>query len=223
MSFHRFGPGRIGLALIVLSAITCLANPAFADDLPASVAALLPDGLEQKEQSWGVFKGEEEFEGTQFDGSMFALFPGSVSCDYTIGPEFRLELKGSTAWEASPEQLEMFVQMYVPEYEVEAGDLAGNVKSRLGDYNVNGSSGEFALGEAHDEQLSNGHIVYVDFTWKCDKNPAGKNVLLEGFARRKATILTFAFWANGGTAEARAMAVGILDRFEKLDLEALIR
>ena len=220
MSSHRFGPGRIGLAFIVVSAFTCFPKPASADDLPASVAALLPDGLVLTSQDWGVFKGEDEFEGVNFTGGARGGFPGSVSCDITVGPNFNLSMKGQTAWEADPDMLAMFEQMYLPDAEVHADGLSGSVKWMLGD---SSSSGELAIGEPKDEQLPNGHIVYIDFTWKCNKNPAGKNVLLKGFARRGATVLNFDFWANGDAAEARTMAVGILDRFEKLDLKALIK
>lgn len=219
MKLYRSPLTHMNLAGLFFAAILFAPFQVLADtEVPESVAELLPPGLDLEFQSWGVFKGEEEFEGTTFTGQMGALFPGSVSCDITVGPNFNLELQGQTAWEASPEQLDMFVQMYVPDAEVNARGLPGTVQSR-----ADTIYGELSIGEPRDEQLPNGHIVYVDFTWKCKENPGGENVMLLGFARRGATVLTFDFWVNGGVVEARAMATGILDRFEKLDILALIQ
>jgi len=218
MSSHRFGRGQIGSLLLVLSAVTCFHQPVFADDLPASVAALLPDGLVLKRQGWSVFKGEEEFEGTQYLGDAFALFPGSVSCDFTIGPDFNLELKGDTAWEASPEQLAMFEQMTAPDFEAEGKSMAESLNTHL-----KGFGDELAISAPQSEQLPNGHITYVDFTWKCPKNPQGTNIMLDGFARRGTAVLTFRFWSNDTVADAKAMAGQIFDKFEKLDIAALLK
>lgn len=221
MIFRRFLLHRSMLARLLIAAMVWVPLQSFADTpMPPSVAALLPAELELRDQGWDLFKGEEEFEGTTFSGTINADFPDAVTCDYTIGPYFGLQLDGQTAWAASPEQMDMFVQMFVPDREVEAESLPDSVKRMLQEYNM--KSG-FAMGQTHDEQLPNGHIVYIDFTWKCDKSAEGKNVLLEGFARRGTTILTFGFWANGETADARAMAIGILDRFEKLDIDALLK
>ena len=71
------------------------------------------------------------------------------------------------------------------------------------------------------EQLPNAHITYVDFTWKCDNNPGGANVMLRGYARRGATVLEFDFWANGTSKDAIVLAKEIFARFETMDLAAL--
>jgi hypothetical protein len=86
---------------------------------------------------------------------------------------------------------------------------------------VQDTYGELAIGEDRSEQLPNGHITYLDFTWKCAKNPGGENVKLSGYAHRGATILTFSFWANGTSKEAIALAREIFAQFERLDLAAL--
>jgi len=218
MSSHPFGRGQIGPVLLVISAVACFHQPALADDLPASVAALLPDGLDLKRQGWSVFKGEEEFEGTQFSGDMFALFPGSVSCDFTIGPDFNLELKGDTAWEASPEQLAMWEQMFAPDFEADGKSMAESLNTHLKAFNH-----ELTIAAPQGEQLPNGHITYVDFTWKCPKNPEGTNIMLDGYARRGTTVLTFRFWSNDTVADAKTMATQIFDKFEKLDIGALLK
>jgi hypothetical protein len=68
---------------------------------------LAPSALDSG--SWGVI--ETEF-GKAFGANMRAEFPGySAFCDFTIGPELHVEIKGDTAWE-SPPMLEMAVQMF---------------------------------------------------------------------------------------------------------------
>lgn len=219
MSLHSFGSVRAGLAMVACAVISCLPAPATADSqVPSSVADLLPSGLQVKSQSWGVFKGEEEFEGTQFGGSMFALFPKAVTCDFTIGPEFRMELKGDTAWEASPEQLAMWEQMNAPDFEADGKSMEDFLKMHLKGLNDN-----LDVAAPQSEQLGNGHVTYVDFSWKCPNNPEGTNIMLEGYARRGTTVLTFRFWSNDVVADAKAMAAQIFDKFEKLDIAALYK
>jgi hypothetical protein len=216
MSVQKNGPGRTVRSLLLMTAITCLPQLAKADtQVPPSVAALLPAGLQLKTQDWGVF--DHEF-GKVISGQMGALFPGAVSCDYTIGPEFNLELKGDTGWEASPEQLAMWEQMNAPNFQAEAESMSSMIATHVTD-----TYGELAIAEPKSEQLPNGHITYVDFTWKCAKNPEGKNVMLEGYAHRGATVLRFRFWANGSSKEAIATAGEIFAKFEKLDLAALYK
>jgi hypothetical protein len=215
MSMQKVGPGRTVRSLLLLAAITCLPQVAAADtEVPASVAALLPAGLEFESQDWGVF--EHEF-GKVISGRVGALFPGSVSCDWTMGPRFDLELGGDNAWEGSPEQLAMWEQMYLPEItQAYAQPHSDFVKKFVQD-----SYGELVVGEDRSEQLPNGHITYTDFTWKCPKNPGGENVRLSGYAHRGTTVLTFSFWANGSSEAAVAMAREIFAQFDKLDIATL--
>jgi len=183
-------------------------------EIPASVTALLPAGLKVETQSFDVM--EHEF-GKIISGDYHASFPGAVSCDFTIGPDFNLAFQGDNAWEASPEQLAMWEQMFLPEatnaYAQPHSDFVKNF--------VQDSYGELAIGEDRSEQLPNGHITYIDFTWKCPKNPSGENVMLSGYAHRGVTVLTFSFWANGTSKEAIALAKQIFAQFEKMDLAAL--
>jgi hypothetical protein len=215
MSMQKVGPGRSVRSWLLLAAMTCLPQVAAAgSEVPASVAALLPAGLQVESQSWGVF--DNEF-GKVIGAQVGALFPGSVSCDFTMGPDFNLELQGDNAWEQSPEQLQMWEQMFLPEV---TGPYASPHSDFVRQF-VQDTYGELAIGEDRAEQLPNGHITYLDFTWKCAKNPGGENVKLSGYAHRGATILTFSFWANGTSKEAIAMAREIFAQFEKLDLAAL--
>ena len=210
ISIQKVCQGPAVRSLMLIFAITCLPQMAAAgSEVPASVEALFPASLEIKTKSWDAIP--HEF-GVVINGQMHALFPGAVTCDYTIGPEFNLELQGDNAWEASPEQLAMWEQMNTPDFEAEGKSI-----SNFLNVHVKGS----ILGTPRLEQLPNGHVTYIDFTWKCDKNPGGENVMLKGYARRGTTVLTFNFWANGSSKEAIAMASEIFAKFEKLDLTQL--
>ena len=197
-------PGRAIRSLLLLAAIATLPSPAAADsEVPPTVRDLLPAALHVKNQGWSVFK--EEF-GTIISGQMQAFFPDSVSCDYTIGPELNLKIGSDSAWEGSSEQLEMFAQM----------TLLVFTKNHL-----QGSGNPLSVGVPQQEPLPNGHVTYLEFTWTCAKNPGGRNVMLDGYARRGATVLEFGFWANGGKQEALALARDIFAKFEQLDIDAL--
>jgi len=200
--------------LPLLAAISTLPSLAAAESqLPPAVRDLLPVSLELTTQGWSM--DETEF-GKIMMADMHALFPGSVSCDFTIGPEFNLELKGDWAWEATPEQLDMWVQMNHPDFQREGESMASSLNNML-----SGLGDELSVGVPQQEQLPNGHVTYVQFNWTCAKNPAGRNVKLRGYARRGATVLEFEFWSNGGEEEALALARGIFTKFEQLDIDAL--
>lgn len=197
-------------ALLLAAAITCLPQMAWAGkEVPASVAALLPAGLKRDTQSFDIL--EHEF-GKVIGAQIHAGFPGALTCDFTVGPDFNLELKGDNAWESDPEQLAMWEQMNAPDFEADGKSLSDRLK-----VHVKGST----FDTPRYEQLPNGHVTYVDFTWKCDKNPGGENVLLSGYARRGSTVLTFEFWANGTSKDAIVLAKEIFAQFEKVDLAEL--
>ena len=210
LSIHKLVPVSAVRALLLAAAITCLPQMALAGkEVPASVAALLPAGLKLDTQSFDVM--EHEF-GKVIGAQIHAGFPKAVTCDFTIGPDFNLELQGDNAWEADPEQLAMWEQMNAPDFEAD-----GKSVSDLLRVHVKGST----FGAPQQEQLPNGHITYIDFTWKCAKNPGGENVILRGYARRGATVLTFEFWANGTSKDAIILAKEIFAQFERMDLAAL--
>jgi len=207
-------PGRAVRSLLLLAAVSALPMPAAADsEVPPAVRDLLPASLKVTSQSWELI--ETEF-GKALVSDMHALFPGSVSCDFTIGPEFVLELKGDWAWEASKEQLDMWVLMNQPDFQSEGESMAASTRNML-----HGLGDELSVGTPQQEQLPNGHVTWVEFDWKCAKNPDGHNVKLRGYARRGATVLEFGFWANGGKEEALALARDIFAKFEQLDIDAL--
>lgn len=215
LSIQKTGPGLAFRSLLLAAVVTCLPQIAAADnDVPPSVAALLPSSLKLDTQSFGVM--EHEF-GKVINAQIHAGFPKAVTCDFTMGPDFNLDLQGDNAWEADPEQLAMFEQMFLPEVtEPYAQPHSDFVKT-----NVKDIYGELTIGEDRSEQLPNGNITYTDFTWKCPKNPGGENVMLSGYAHRGSTILTFSFWANGTSKDAIVLAKEIFAQFEKMDLAEL--
>jgi len=197
------------LRSFLLTALIYLPQLAAAGEVPASVAALLPASLVLDKQSFDVFA--HEF-GKVIGAQIHAGFPKAVTCDFTIGPDFNLTLKGDNAWEGDPDQLAMWEQMNAPNFEDKGKSLNDFLSVHVKEANG---------GTPQQEQLSNGHITYIDFIWKCDKNPGGENVLLDGYARRGATVLTFSFWSNGTSKDAIALARHIFAQFEKTDLAAL--
>jgi len=228
-SVRRLVSARTFKSLLLLAAIACFPHHAFAETaVPKVFAALFPAGVKVKSQSWNVIDtaaiADEIEEGMTYGivggGKMHGFFPGSVSCDITIGPEFNLSLDVDTAWESSPEQLQMWEKMTRQDREFDA--LA---KSRFEFIKVNmkDSSGGVAIAEPRSEQLPNGHVNYVEFSWKCPKNPGGENIWMDGYAHRGTTVLQFSFWANMKSAEAIAMASEIFAAFEKLDIAELLK
>jgi hypothetical protein len=209
ISIQKAVPGYIFRSLLLLAAGLCLPQHAAAGDVPKSVAALLPSSLKLDTQSFSVM--EHEF-GKIIDARIHAGFPKAVTCDFTIGPDFNLKFGGDNAWEADPEQLAMWEQMNAPDFEADGKSLSDRLK-----VHVKGST----FDAPRYEQLPNGHITYIDFTWKCDKNPGGENVMLRGYARRGATVLTFDFWANGTSKDAIVLAKEVFAQFEKMDLAEL--
>jgi len=207
---HEAVPALTLRSLLLALAIICLPQTALAgNEVPPSVAALLPPSLKLDTQSFAVF--EHEF-GKVIGAQIHAGFPKAVTCDFTIGPDFNLELKGDNAWEGDPEQLAMWEQMNAPKFEARGKSLSEFLSAH-----VKGSTS----GVPQQEQLPNGHMTYIDFIWKCDKNPGGENVVLDGYARRGATVLTFSFWANGTSNDAIVLAKEIFAQFDKLDIAAL--
>ena len=108
---------------IILLALTAATLPVRADEqsqsVPASVAALLPATAKLADGDWGVF--DTEF-GKTFTAGMRATLPGRrMSCDSTVGPELRAELKGDTA--SISEIFDWF-----------AGDFGGDVKTFINKY-----------------------------------------------------------------------------------------
>lgn len=216
MNFRLYLPSHSRLAIVLLAAITLLPLQAAADDkVPASLAALLPPGAELTSQSWGVDEDEEFGDG--FIGSMYANFPGKYpSCSWSLyKSEMTTEIQGrkldkSTFW------LDQAVEIYESDYEASgqtmAEDLARSYKN---------NDTLKSMGAAQEEQFLSGRIAYIEWTEDCDRHPNGTKTRLTGSARRDATILTFDLTLSATGAEARAMGLEILSKFEQLDIDAL--
>lgn len=203
---------------IVLLAVNVAVWPARADaqskPVPASVAALLPATAKLADSSWGVF--DTEF-GKTFSADMRATFPGRrISCDSTVGPELRAELKGDTAWETPP-MLDMAVDMFnqdITRSKPSLNQRMANLKASNSDIK--------SVNALKEEKLANGTLVYIDYTESC-ATQGGTNTILQGFARRGATMFTFDLWLSADAAEATTFAKDMLARFAKLDVKALLK
>jgi hypothetical protein len=203
------------LSLTCASLIPVLRADASVQQVPASVAALLPSEARLGGGSFAVF--DTEF-GKTFSGEMRAVFPGRpVSCDNTIGPELRVSLKGDTAWDTPP-MLDMAVQQYTE-------DIAAARKGlpqRMGNLRSSNSSVQ-SVSPVREEKTAAGELIYVEYTEDCASRRGGTNTVLRGFARRGATMLSFDLWLSANATETTAIAREMLARFAKLNIPALLR
>jgi hypothetical protein len=205
------------VAAIVIAAGIAITSPvAIArQKVPPGVASLLPAAAKLESGDWGVVPTEF---GKTFTGAMRATFPGRPSsCDFTVGPELRISLKGDTAWEEPP-MLDMAIEQFTSGIAAARKSLPGNVANFRKTNSSSTSSS--ALKE---ERLPNGELLYIEYTENCAKRPNGTNTVLRGFARKGATIFTFDLWLSAGASEATAMARDMLARFQKFDVAAAIK
>jgi hypothetical protein len=235
MSMQKVGSNRTVRSLLLLAAVTCLPTMAVGDDkAPASVMDLVPAGLRIEDQNW-VFENYEAenydepvaddgsypmLQFQRFDWDVRASFPGSVTCDFTIGPELKMSIQSDSLWDPSSGNFELWEQTTSNDRNSEA-----SAKSRFEFINqsISATAGELAVSEPQLEQVPNGYINWVEFSWKCPKNPGGQNIWMDGYANRGATVLKFYFWSNASRAEAVEMANEIMAKFDKLDLEEIRR
>jgi hypothetical protein len=203
------------LATALLTAISLSPGSGLAaGELPKEIAGLLPSAATLDGGSWDVF--ETEF-GKTFGANMRAELPGfPSSCDYTVGPEMHVEIKGDTAWEQPP-MLDMAVQMFEESIAAARASLPNDVA------NLQKSNSDVQSVSAVQEQdVPGGHIVAIEYTEDCAKRPKGANTVLQGFARKGATTLSFRLWISAGMAEARDLAVTLIAGFQELDFNLLI-
>lgn len=211
MTWVRSARGRA----VLLAAVSCLAGHANASDkAPGEIAALLPATATLGTGSWGVI--ETEF-GKTFTAGMHARFPKfTSSCDFTVGPELRVEIKGDTAWEEPP-MLDMAVQMF----EANVAQARTSVPKDVARLRTTNAYVK-AVGTLQNEQVPGGHIVAMEYAEDCAGHPKGTNTVLRGFARKGATQLKIDLWISTGMADAKAMAKTMIDRFQKLNFTPLI-
>jgi hypothetical protein len=215
MKSYTFGPTTL-LGLALLAAVTLLPLQAVADDeVPASVAALLPAGAELTSQSWGVYE-DEEF-GDSFSANMDAKFPGKYPyCSWSLyKSRVTVEIQGqkldkNTYW------LEHATETYESDYEASGQSMAEDLARSYTNNDTLKS-----MGAVQEEQFLSGRIAYIEWTEDCDRHPNGTKAKLTGSALRDATILIFDLELSATGAEARAMGLEILRKFEELDLNAL--
>lgn len=133
-----------------------------------------------------------------------------------MGPEMHVEIKGDTAWEEPP-MLDMAVQMFEESIERARTSLPTHVANLR-----NSNSDVQSVSALQEEDVPGGHIVAMEYTENCTGHPNGTNTVLQGFARKGATTLSFNLWISAGMAEAREMAAAMIEGFQKLDFNALI-
>ncbi len=203
--------GLAGVALVAALALRAAAQPG---KVPPAVAGLLPPEARLKSGSWSAMPTEY---GKSFGANLPAGIPGKpMSCDITVGPELRVTLKGDTAWEAPP-MLDMAVQLHAEEIAGARKSLPARVASLR-----KTNSGVKDVVALQEEKLPAGQRLYVEYTESCARHQ-GANTVVRGFARKGATTLSIDLWISAGAAEAKAMAAGILSRFQQLDTKALVR
>jgi len=191
-----------------------VAGPLAADELPAEIAGLLPKAASVKMGSWGAFQTEY---GVTFGADILAGPSGyKGSCDFTIGPELRVEIKGDTGWEEPP-MLDMLVQMYDE-------NIAGARKSlpeRL--VNIRASNSDVkSAGEVQETAGPSGTILTLEYTEDCPSHPNGTNTMLMAYTRKGANIMSVDLWLSTGAADARAFVTPMMESFLALDFAPLL-
>lgn len=182
--------------------------------VPPAFASLLPKGAVLDTGSWGVFDTSipGETSGEAISGDMRAEFPGAPpSCDFTIGPELRVELKSDSSW-VGP-MVDMAVQ-------IQEEEIAGTKKSLAADgarLKKNSASTIVSIGAVKDEKTAAGRLLYYEYTENCEKRQNAPITELRGFARKGMTFLSFNLRMTAGAADTKAIANDILSRFQKFD------
>jgi hypothetical protein len=219
-SIPKTSPGlSFQFLLLLLLAVSCVSHYAVAEtEMPKSVASLSPASVQLSIQTWDV-SGDDEF-GKIASAQLHGSFPEFRRCAYAGGPEFDLALNSDPAWEASPEQLATWEEMFLSELDFEGAPkrLVELIKLEITE-----AAGAPVVAAPLIVDLPNGHIAYVEFDWKCAGNPGGTNTMLQGYALRGSTSLQFNFWVYAGSEQAIAMANDIFAKFQKLDIAALTK
>lgn len=197
------------LALGVLATEAVAAKKA-----PAAVEAILPAEAKLMSGSWDVLPTEF---GKSYGANLHAGIPGKPSsCDITIGPEIRVSLKGDTAWE-SPPMLDMAIQLHDDQIKTTRASLQASVANMA---KPNAAAGP--VGKLQEETTKGGRLLLVEYQESCSRHQ-GPNTVVRGFGRKGAMTVELHIWISAGTAEAKAMAEGMLNRFQRLDAAELTR
>jgi hypothetical protein len=92
----------------------------------------------------------------------------------------------------------------------------------VSDY-VSGAPDVVSVAALRDEQLTNGHVVYVEYRENCTSHPNGAKTRPRGFARRGATQLELTLVVALDGAAAMKIVGEMFTNFDKLDIAALTR
>jgi hypothetical protein len=206
---HRyFGAVTVLFALFFLCPLPVHAS----GTTPAEILQLVPAKAKLLSDSWGMF--ETEF-GYSYGANLHAGFPDSVSCDITIGPELRVELKGDT-WSDEPPMLDLQIQVYDESIKRAREGLPETVATFANNSYVK------SVGAVQEEKSPVGHILAIEYSENCTRHPDGPQTILQAFARKDGAILTLFMWIDAELPTATAMAKNMLDRFQQLDIPTLL-
>jgi hypothetical protein len=141
----------------------------------------------------------------------------SPSCVFAGTPELKISLKGDTAWE-NPPMLDMAIAIHQEDIARAPAAMATFVSNY-----VSGAPDVVSVAALRDEQLTNGHVVYVEYRENCTSHPNGTKTRLRGFARRGATQLELTLVVALDGAAAMKIVGEMFTNFDKLDIAALTR
>ncbi len=197
---------------IILSLFTGFSMPILADSegVPAEVLDLLPAPGKITQQDGSTWK-DEYTDG--FSWQMGAKWPSKYPDCYAsrYNSEIYIEIKGDWEWatEAMMEQLtDMYNESLDSAREAMAEDLPSSIYPQ-------------SKGKSWEEDLPNGMLFVTELSEDCDGRPNSNLAKVRGYALRGPSTLEVILTVNASAADARVMVVGILDKFERLDLKAL--
>ena len=214
MNLHRSVFNRVNPAWPLLAALLLAPLPAAADTegVPAVVLELLPPTEKITQQEGGIYEDEM---GNNFSWQMSAVWPGKYPDCYAsrYNSVLSVDIQGDWAWAD-----ETLAEQLTEQYEMDLEDARLAMSEDLPDSIYNQSKGKF-----FEETLPSGSIFVTELTEDCDGRANSTLTIVQGYALHGPSILDVSLMLNAPSAEAKAMVTGILDRFEKLDIEALTR
>ena len=167
---HRY----FGAVTVLFASFFLVPSPSQASGkTPAEILQLVPATAELLSDSWGMF--ETEF-GYAYGADLHAGFPESVSCDMTIGPELRVDLKGDT-WSSEPPMLDLQIQIYDQSIKRAREGLPETIATFAHNSYVK------SVGTVQEETSPAGHILAMEYRENCERHPDGPQTILQASNR----------------------------------------
>jgi hypothetical protein len=184
-----------------------MTSPAVAQAPPPSFLALLPAEARLDPNSTDWMLADE-----MMGGGLRGVFPGPRNC-FRSESEVDIELNGNGVFAALPDMMRQFEEEQLEQMRSGLRDETAQ-RGRPGG---TGSLDVVKVGPVREEKLANGLIAFYEYVENCEGRVNATVAVLRGHARRGTTMLSFSMLMTTGLADARAAAVGILDRFSKFD------